>query len=143
MKRLAIATLLLCGCATNTQTGALIGTGVGAAGGALITGSPTGALIGGAVGAAGGALVGAALDANDRKTLEENSPRTLRKIDRGEQLSISDIEQMSKNGLSDKVIIDQIDATNSVFSLTSQEIIDLKKAGVSQRVIDHMIETGK
>lgn len=53
---------------SNREQGALIGGGVGAAGGALIgsaAGAPgTGALIGGAAGAVGGALVG---DERDRR----------------------------------------------------------------------------
>ncbi len=102
-----------------------------------------GSLIGGAAGAVGGALIGYALDEHDRAVMQERSPRTLQRIDRGEQLSIDDIKNMSKNGLKDEVIMNQIDATNSVFELSSDEIISLKKAGVSQRVINYMIETGE
>ena len=132
----------LIGCQSNTGSGALAGAGIGAIGGALITGSGTGALIGAGVGAASGALIGAALDESDRKSLDQESPRTTRKIDRGEQLSTDDIKKMTKAGLSDNVIISQIDATRSVFHLSSADIIDLKKSGVSQKVINHMIQTG-
>jgi len=48
---------------------------------------------------------------------------------------------MTHAGISSDVIIDQIKATNSTFSLSSQEIIDLKNEGVSQSVIDVMIKT--
>lgn len=134
--------LILSGCATRTQSGALGGAAVGALAGGLIGGNATGALIGGAVGAAGGALIGYALDQQDRETLGRNSPRTLYRIDNGEQLSLEDIKAMSRNGLSNQVIINQIRATNSVFYLSTRDIIDLKRAGVSERVIDYMIETG-
>ncbi len=133
---------LLSSCESKAGTGALVGAGVGAGAGALISGSAGGALIGGAVGAAGGALVGAALDSSDRETLQENSPQTLKRIDRGQQLTLNDIKNMSGNGLSDNVIIGQIQATNSIFYLNSDQIIDLKQSGVSQRVIDYMIQTG-
>ncbi len=133
--------VFLLGCSTHTGTGALVGGGLGAMGGAAITGSGTGALIGAGLGVAAGALVGAVLDAEDRKALDRESPRTTRKIDRGEQLSTTDVKKMSKAGLSDDVIIHQIDATHSVFHLSSADIIDLKKAGVSQRIINHMIQT--
>lgn len=130
--------LLCAGCETKTQTGALAGAGAGALAGGLLGGG-TGAVIGGAVGAAGGALVGAALDAQDRKNMEQNAPQTLRKIDNREQLNISDVEAMTRNGLSDEVIISQIKTTGSVFNLTSNQIIDLKNSGVSEPVINAMI----
>ncbi len=138
----AVTIICLAGCSSKTGTGAAVGAGVGAIGGAAITGTAGGALIGAGVGAATGAIVGAALDASDREALDEESPQTTRKIDRGEPLSTTDIKKMTKAGLSDDVIISQIDATKSVFHLSSADIIDLKKAGVSQRVINYMIQTG-
>jgi len=139
---LACGTLVLASCETKTGSGALIGGGLGAGTGALIGGNVEGALIGGAVGAIAGGLVGAALDEQDRKIMEKNSPKTMKRLDRGEQLSINDIKAMSKNGLSDNVIIGQIQATGSLFYLNTDQIIDLKNSGVSQRVIDYMIQTG-
>lgn len=130
-------------CETKTGTGALAGAGVGALAGGLIGGNATGALIGAGVGALAGGLVGAALDAQDRKIMEQKSPQTLQKIDQHEQLSTYDIEAMAKNGLSDNVIIGQIQSTHSVFHLTTEEIIELKQDGVSQNVIEYMIDTGK
>lgn len=133
--------VLLTSCESKTGTGALAGAGVGALAGGLIGGNATGALIGGAVGAAGGALIGAALDAQDRENLQQNSPQTLQRIDNREQLSIYDVEAMAKNGLSDDVIIEQIKNTKSVFYLTSDQIIELKQAGVSEKVIQYMMKT--
>lgn len=109
--------------------------------GALISPTPAGVLIGGAVGAAGGAAIGAAIDASDRKQIEEQSPQTLKRIDRGEQLSINDIKKMSQAGITDDKIIGTIHTTGSVYHLTSSDIQDLKNAGVSQRVIDYMLKT--
>ena len=69
MKRLAkvvsvvLVVVLLAGCATQTQTGALVGTGAGAAFGAAVGGAfggSKGALLGAAVGGLVGAGVGAA-----------------------------------------------------------------------------------
>lgn len=136
-----ILALTLWGCENKAGTGALIGAGGGAVvGGAL--GGGGGALIGGTAGAVGGAIIGAALDSSDRSSLDRESPRTLKKIDRGEPLSVTDVKKMSKAGLSDDVIISQIDATHSVFHLSTADIVDLKKSGVSQRVINYMIQTG-
>ncbi len=69
MKKIVICTALLAltvsGCATKTQTGALVGTGVGAAVGAglgqAIGRSTSATLIGAAAGAAAGGLAGAAI----------------------------------------------------------------------------------
>ncbi len=133
---------ILCSCETKTGTGALAGAGVGALAGGLIGGNATGALIGAGVGALAGGLVGAALDEQDRKIMQQNSPQTLQKIDSKEQLSTNDIEAMSRNGLSDDVIINQIKHTDSVFHLTAEQIIELKQAGVSEKVIQSMIDSG-
>ena len=84
----------------------------------------------------------AALDSPDRTSLEKQSPRTLKKIDNGEPLSTDDIKKMTRAGISDDVIIRQIEATNSTFYLSSADIVDMKKAGVSQRVISYMVQTG-
>lgn len=143
MRKIApfLIALTLCSCENKAGTGALVGAGGGAViGGAF--GGGEGALIGAAAGAVGGAIIGAALDSSDRSALEKESPRTLHKIDKGEPLTVTDVKKMSRAGLSDDVIISQIDATHSTFYLSTADIVDLKKSGVSQRVINHMIQTG-
>ncbi len=134
-------TCILCSCETKTGTGALAGAGVGALAGGLIGGNATGALIGAGVGALAGGLVGAALDEQDRKIMQQNAPQTLQKIDSKQQLTIPDVVAMTKNGLSEEVIINQIKHTESIFHLTSDEIIELKNSGVSEKVIQCMINT--
>lgn len=136
------AAILCASCQTKAGTGALAGGGIGATAGALITHSPSGALIGGAIGATSGAIIGASLDASDRDAMEKQNRDTLKRIDQREPLSIEDIKEMSKAGLKDKVIIDQIHATESTYSLTKDQILDLQTSGVSEPVIDAMIETG-
>ena len=65
-QRLAVAVLLLAGCATKSQTGAVIGAGGGAVVGGVIgkvAGSTAkGAIIGAVVGGAAGAIIGARMD---------------------------------------------------------------------------------
>ena len=133
-----VLSLLLSGCATKTQTGALAGGALGAGAGALIGGGQ-GALIGGAVGVIGGALVGSALDDQDRQNVQRQNPRTLNKIDDGEQLSVYDVISLHKAGISDEKIIDLIQKTNSHFVMNTYKIEKLKKAGVSDTVINYMI----
>jgi len=84
----------------------------------------------------------ASLDPSDRSSLEKQSPRTVKKIENGEQLSTEDVKKMARAGLSDDAIIRQINETKSTFYLSSADIVDLKKAGISQKVINYMIHTG-
>lgn len=58
-------------------------------------------------------------------------------------MSIDDVITLSKEGLSDDVIISQIKATYSYFELTTDDIVRLKKAGVSGKVINAMIKTAE
>lgn len=53
-----------------------------------------------------------------------------------------DIIELSKSGVSDNVIINQIKATQSTFLLSNEEIIALKQSGVSDNVINFMVQTG-
>lgn len=129
-------------CQTKTATGALAGGALGAGTGGLIGGGK-GALIGGAVGAIGGGLIGAALDEQDRKIMEQTSPRTVERMDRAEPLTVSDIIKLSEGGISDETIIRYIRDTGTTYTLSQAQIKTMQKAGVSQRVINYMIDTGK
>lgn len=131
----------IAGCQTQAENGAVIGGGVGVAAGAIITHSPGGAVVGGAIGAVTGAAIGAVLDQKDRNKLEKSSPQTVEKIDQGAQLNVADIIAMSNAGLSDEVIIQQIDSTHSVFYISQGLEVSLQDAGVSQNVINAMMST--
>ena len=61
----------------------------------------------------------------------------------GPSLTVEEVKQLSKNGVPDNTIINRIRDTHSVFHLTREQTIDLANAGVSQRVIDYMVETGQ
>lgn len=67
---LGLGTVILTGCESDAQTGALIGTAAGAGIGQAIGHNTTGTLIGAGVGAAGGYLIGNESDKN--KTKKEN-----------------------------------------------------------------------
>ncbi|MBW7988589.1 MAG: glycine zipper 2TM domain-containing protein [Planctomycetes bacterium] len=54
----SISLLLISGCESDAQTGALIGAGIGAIAGQAIGGDTEGTLIGAGVGAAGGYIIG-------------------------------------------------------------------------------------
>ena len=137
---LAAILIIGSGCQTKAQTGALTGAALGIGTGALIGGGE-GALIGGAVGAIGGGLIGASLDEQDRQNLRRENSRTYRRVENGEQLSVNDIISLHKAGISDSKIIDLIDKTGSQYELNTYSIDRLKKAGVSDTVINYMLNT--
>lgn len=139
---LFLSGFLIVGCQTKTGTGALVGGGLGAATGGVIGGGK-GALIGGAVGALAGGLTGAALDEQDRKIMERTSPRTVDRMDRGEPITVSDVIKLSQGGVSDETIIRYIRDTRTSYNLSQAQIRRLQEGGVSQRVINFMIDTGR
>ncbi len=143
MKAFILSSLVLFGsCASNTGTGVIAGTVLGASIGG-IAGGGKGALIGGAAGIIAGGLIGAALDEQDRKVMERNSPRTVDRMDRGEPLTINDIIKLSQGGVSDDAIVRYMLETSSYYHLSQAQVRRLNDAGVSQRVINEMIASGK
>lgn len=126
-------------CTTNTGTGVFTGGALGAGIGG-IAGGGTGALIGSAAGAIAGGFVGAVLDQQDRKVMEQSSPRTIDRMDRGEPLTLSDVIKLSQGGVSDDAIIIYLRESKSRYNLSQTQIRRLQDAGVSQRVIQFMAE---
>jgi len=132
--------------ATGGLAGAVLGAGTGALIGSLTGKEAEGAAIGGALGALTGGLVGHAMDSQQRqmeRQMEHRraAPAPYPQASAAQPLSIADIKAMAKAGISDEVIISQIRNSRTVYRLTTQEIIDLKDSGVSQKVIDFMINT--
>jgi hypothetical protein len=142
---------LLAGCVSPhgnpdyTGSGALIGGASGAAiGAAADRGNPgAGALVGGAAGLIAGGLIGHGMDqqaeaqraAQPRQTMVPAAPQ-------GQPLSVADIKAMAKAGVGDDIIINQINNTHSGYNLDANAIVDLKTAGVSEKVITYMMNTG-
>jgi hypothetical protein len=56
-------------------------------------------------------------------------------------MTVNDVIALSQANTGDEVIIAQIQATRSAFALSNQDIIDLKNAGVSEKVIEAVIKT--
>ncbi|HVM59959.1 MAG TPA: YXWGXW repeat-containing protein [Verrucomicrobiae bacterium] len=146
------AGIVLTGCYTEegrpdyTANGALAGGAIGAGTGAIIGGAAAhnagaGALIGGAVGVVSGALIGHSIDEQQRARIQQESPATWQRVEQGQPLGLADVKELARAGVSDEVIISQIRNSHSVYQLSTAEIIDLKNSGVSERVIDFMINT--
>ena len=147
---LATVAVVLAGCQNpdgtqnNTGSGALIGGVFGALAGAAIGGprnGGAGALIGAAAGAVGGGLIGNSMDQEQDARLKAEAPQTYVKVDQGQPLSIPDVKALVASKISDDVVINQLVATHSVFHLSANDIIDLRNGGVSDKVINYMINT--
>lgn len=147
----AIAAVAVTGCynpngtPNNTESGALAGGAFGAASGAII-GSAShsageGALIGAAAGTILGGLIGNSADQQQAERLREQNPQTYARAQQGTPLSQNDVKALSKAGLSDDTIIAQIVNSHTVYHLNATDIIDLHANGVSQRVIDYMVNS--
>jgi len=147
----AAAVAVLTGCETpygepdRTGTGALAGGAIGVTSGAII-GSQSGhggegALIGGAIGAITGGLIGHSMDQDAQARLRQQAPQTYAHVDQGQPLSVADVKALAQARISDDVIISQIRNSRMVYHLSSADIIDLRDAGVSNAVIDFMINT--
>jgi len=56
-------------------------------------------------------------------------------------MSLADVKMLAKSGVSDEVILSQIRNSHTVYRLSAADILDLKDSGVSEKVIDFMINT--
>ncbi len=125
-----------------TASGALAGGATGAVIGSLAKHSgPGGALVGAAVGAVVGGLIGHELDRDQEARLKAQAPEVLQRIEQSQPLTIQDVQELANAGIGDELILSLIRNTRTVYYLTTADIIVLKNAGVSERVIDHMINT--
>jgi surface antigen len=134
--------LLISSCSTNSGTGLIAGTVIGAGAGGLASGR-NGAIIGSAAGAIAGGIIGALLDMQDRQVIEKSSPRTVDRMDRGDPLTINDVIKLSQGGVNEDTIVQYLKETASVYTLSRAQIRRLQDAGVSARVINEMILSGE
>ena len=127
----------------NTGTGALEGGAIGAVSGAAIGGrhAGEGALIGAAAGMIAGGLIGHTMDQEQQERLHQQAPQTYVRVDQSQPLGVADVKALARSGINDDVIISQIRNSRTIYHLSAADIIDLRDAGVSTRVIDFMINT--
>jgi hypothetical protein len=148
MKRKWIAILLLlpaAGCSTmnNTESGALGGGLIGGALGTMVGLAARNPVAGAAIGAGVGAGVGA-LAGNAEDKREQHVKDQIAAVNAANQQaaasapSLEEIVSMSRNGVSDVNIINQIRSCGVVYRLKSDDIIYLTNSGVSQQVITQM-----
>ncbi len=143
---LLASVVLIAGCAENrTKIGE--GAGIGGLLGATVGGivghqsgdGGAGVLIGGAVGAATGAMVGSQMEkpATSTTTVTQTQYVAIPQPVSG-QLTIQQVVDLSRQGVSGDQIINQIRQSNPKYYLTTDDIDYMRRNGVSQRVIEIM-----
>ncbi len=73
--------------------------------------------------------------------LNQESPKILQKIDRGEKLTIDDIIVMHGVGVSPDSMIQILQFTKTKFELNTNDVIRLQMEGVPYKVINYMIQS--
>jgi hypothetical protein len=140
---------------SEREQGAVIGGVAGAAAGAMLGGEDNrllGALIGGAVGAGGGYLVGANWDKLTGREREDarraerearENPATAEDVRGAETadlnndgfVTLDEVVAMQEAGLSDREIINRLQATDQYFELTEDQEQYLREREVSREVV--------
>ena len=65
------------------------------------------------------------------------------KMVHGDLLSLGDIKSLARSGVNDAVILRYIRDHGTVYTLSSEDVTSLRKAGVSQSVVDYMLQTAR
>jgi hypothetical protein len=86
-------------------------------------------------------LIGNAMDQQQQERLRAEAPQTYVRVDQGQPLTPADIKALVQAGVSDDVIISQIQSSHTVFRLSPADIIGLHNSGVSDKVVNYMINT--
>ena len=63
------------------------------------------------------------------------------KMVHGDDLSLYDIKALTRAGVSDGVILRYLRDHGTVYYLNSGDVADLRRAGVSQSIVDYMLRT--
>lgn len=127
----------------NQQRGATLGGLAGAVAGGLIGDNNgeagAGAAIGGVIGAVTGGILG---NATDKEAAYNNQQRVYARQQQAvvaqSSVSISDVVSMSRSGLSENVIINQIQSRGVTAQPQVSDIIAMHQQGVNERVITAM-----
>lgn len=138
------------GCATanHTETGALVGTSLGALAGGIIghqTGhTGTGAVLGAGAGMLTGAALGSAEDAREERDAAIRQAQYA-EYQRNAQppLTNADLIYMTQNGLGDQVIINAVRSRGGEFQLDPASLVQLKQSGVSDTVLAAIQTAGR
>lgn len=132
------------GCASMSNTakgagiGGLLGAGAGAAIGSLTGNAGTGAAIGAGAGALLGGVAGNDVDMQEKREGEvklAHAQAEAAAASARPPLTITQVAEMVRDGVSDRVIIDNIRATGTTYTLTADHIRYLNSQNVSDDII--------
>jgi hypothetical protein len=68
---------------------------------------------------------------------------TYDKMVHGDPLSLADIEDLSRAHVNDGVILRYIRDQGTIYTLNSGDVTNLRRAGVSQSVVDYMLQSAR
>jgi hypothetical protein len=130
----------ICGCShmNHTDRGMVTGGLLGAGLGTVIGGMSGNPGAGAAIGAGTGALIGGVAGNEHDKAERRAEAHAAAVAAQNPPLAIQDVVRLAHNHISDDVIIQNIRATNSVYHLSTEDIIYLKQQGISDRVVNEM-----
>ena len=139
----ALTSIGLGGCATQRRTdgavfGGAAGTGVGAIVGHQLGNTGAGAVIGGIVGAVTGNAIGGSLDEIEARNRAEIEAR-LGRPPRPGAVSVGDVVEMSKHGVSSSTIIRHIQVRGTTGPMETADILTMNDAGVDDAVQQAMM----
>ena len=124
-----------------TASGALAGAATGAVIGSTARHPGPAAAVGALAGAVVGGVIGHGMDQAQEARVRTQYPQTMQRIEQSQPLAVADIVSLAKAGIGDDLIISQIRNSRAVYKLRTADIIELKSSGVSERIIDYMINT--
>ena len=139
--------LLQTGCAAsrpNTIAGGLFGGTAGGVLGAAIGAHDGKAKEGALIGAVAGGLTGMALGDQADQTNARNMQIANQQATIAQQstVTIGQVIQMSQSGLSDELILNQVNANGFAQRLTTNDLLQLKSTGVGDNVIQRLQTIG-
>jgi hypothetical protein len=143
LEYLLVGLAWLAGCASpyHADRGALVGGVLGAGTGALIgdaVGSPlAGTAIGAGVGALSGAAIGGGLDDIEARNRAEIQAQLGQPV-AASAVTLGDVIAMSQAGVEEQLILTHIQAHGAARPLTSNDLIQLRQAGVSPAVVQQL-----
>jgi hypothetical protein len=67
------------------------------------------------------------------------SPVLLQKMERGDALSLSDLEELGRHHVPAESVVRYLSTTGTIYNLTANDIDNLRKAKVSDQVINYLL----
>lgn len=64
-------------------------------------------------------------------------------MDRGEPLTLNDVIKLSQGGVRDDITLQYLYESNSTYQLSPAQLRRLRDAGVSEPVVDAMVNSGQ